>query len=62
MLTPQKKITPMKNIKRPYNGTPLKYKDNLEFAERMLSEFKKNTDTLDLTNCELQDEEIVQIV
>lgn len=56
MLTPQKKITPIKSIKRPYNGTPQKYKDNLEFAERMLSEFKKNTDTLDLTNCELQDE------
>lgn len=28
----------------------------------MLAEFKKSTDTLDISNCDLQDESIVQIV
>ena len=36
--------------------------DNLAFAERMLSDFKKSKDTLDMTGCSLNDDEIYQVV
>ena len=35
---------------------------NLAFAERMLSDFKKSKDTLDMTGCSLNDDEIYQVI
>ena len=36
--------------------------ENLAFAERMLNDFKKSKDTLDMTGCDLNDDEIFNVV
>ena len=55
-------MVPMRAGKRLDSGTPIKLKTTSEVVEKMLADFRKSTDTLDLSNCDLQDESIVQIL
>ena len=44
------------------DGLEVKHVENLAFAERMLNDFKKSKDTLDMTGCDLNDDEIFNVV
>ena len=44
------------------DGVEIKHVENLAFAERMLNDFKKSKDTLDMTGCDLNDDEIFNVV
>lgn len=57
-----KKLVHAKSPKKTEVFKVQKFKDKGDYIESMLTEFKKSTDTLDLTNCELNDEEILQII
>ena len=58
---PRKKFGEVRMIKKE-EGDMYRHLDNLAFAERMLTDFKKSKDTLDMTGCSLNDQEIYQVI